>query len=75
MSALVSDAPQIEQSRVIAPARRQGLTIKAHLKLGSAVSLKIAARAGPAELVAVGALVSSILLAVAPIIWAARRRR
>ncbi|MGI4799058.1 MAG: hypothetical protein ACRYG8_34480 [Janthinobacterium lividum] len=51
------------------------MTIKAHLQVGSAVSLKIAARARPAELVAIGALVSSILLAVAPIVWAARRRR
>ena len=39
------------------------------------VSFEADARTTPAGLLAVGALVSAIILSVAPLVWVARRRR
>jgi hypothetical protein len=50
------------------------MAAEVHLRIGSAVSFRVAARATPDGLVAVGLLVSSIILSVAPLVWAARRR-
>lgn len=44
------------------------------LQLGSNVSIKAEVRVTPTGLLAIAALVSGILLSVAPIIWSARRR-
>ena len=44
-----------------------------HLRVGG-MSLRASAHATPAGLLAVGVLVSAIILSVAPLVWAARRR-
>ncbi|WP_426956323.1 hypothetical protein [Muricoccus radiodurans] len=44
------------------------------VRLGQHVSMRAEVRVTPAGLLAIGALVSGILLSVAPIIWSARRR-
>lgn len=75
LPAIVNDMQPPAPATDVTPRRRNGLAIKARLQLGSTVSLTVSARATAAELLAVGALVSSILLSVGPIVWAARRRR
>ena len=47
---------------------------KMDLQLGHAVSVKAEVHVSSGGLVAIGALVSSIILSVAPLVWAARRR-
>ena len=44
------------------------------LRLGEHVALKAEVRVTPGGLLAIGALVSGIILSVAPLVWAARRR-
>ena len=44
------------------------------LRLGSRGMLKAEVRVTPAGLLAIGALVSGIILSVAPLVWSARRR-
>ena len=56
------------------PRHRDEVSAAIHLRLGRHASVHVAARATPAGLLAVGALVSSIILSVAPLVWAARRR-
>jgi hypothetical protein len=44
------------------------------LRLGEHAMLKAEVRVTPGGLLAIGALVSGIILSVAPLVWAARRR-
>ncbi len=50
-------------------------TATAEVRLGEHVSLRAEVRVTPAGLLAIGALVSGIILSVAPLVWSARRRR
>jgi hypothetical protein len=50
-------------------------TATAEVRLGEHVSLRADVRVTPAGLLAIGALVSGIILSVAPLVWSARRRR
>ncbi|MFC0410363.1 hypothetical protein [Roseomonas elaeocarpi] len=50
------------------------MTAQVDLQIGSSVVLQARARATPAGLMAIGVLVSSIILSVAPLVWSARRR-
>ncbi|MCR0981471.1 hypothetical protein [Roseomonas populi] len=47
---------------------------KVDLQLGQHVSARAELQISSSGLMAVGALVSSIILSVAPLVWAARRR-
>ena len=44
------------------------------LRMGRHVQLRAEVRVTPAGLLAIGALVSGIILSVAPLVWSARRR-
>ncbi|MFH5923261.1 hypothetical protein [Roseomonas xinghualingensis] len=54
------------------PGNQQSALVE--LRFGNQVAMKAEAHLTPSGLLAIGALVSSILLSVAPIIWSARRR-
>ncbi|MBP0492946.1 hypothetical protein [Roseomonas indoligenes] len=47
---------------------------KLDLQLGQAISARAEVQISSGGLLAIGALVSSIILSVAPLVWAARRR-
>ncbi|WP_338663560.1 hypothetical protein VQH23_00025 [Pararoseomonas sp. SCSIO 73927] len=47
---------------------------KVDLQIGRAVSARAEVHISSGGLIAIGALVSSIILSVAPLVWAARRR-
>jgi hypothetical protein len=56
-----------------APTHPEEMTASVDLRIGNSVTLKAMARTTPAGLVTAGILVSSIILAVATLVWAARR--
>ena len=56
-----------------APSHPEEMAARVNLRIGKGVSLKATARATPAGLVTVGFMVSAIILAVATLVWAARR--
>ena len=63
-------------TNISAPATHpEELRAEVALRAGQAASLQATARATPAGLVAIGLLVSSILLSTAVLVWAARRPR
>ena len=62
----VGEAPTV-------PSHPEEMTARVNLRIGNGVSLKATARATPAGLVTVGIMVSAIVLAVATLVWAARR--
>jgi hypothetical protein len=56
-----------------APVYPEEMKAEVDLRIGNSVSLKAAARTTPAGLVTAGLMISGIILAVATLIWAARR--
>jgi len=50
------------------------MTAQVDLRIGTTVVLHARARTTPTGLIAVGALVSAIILSVGPLVWSARRR-
>ena len=57
-----------------APVHPEEMKAGVDLRIGNSVSLKATARTTPAGLVTAGITVSGIILAVATLIWAARRQ-
>jgi hypothetical protein len=56
------------------PKHPNEMNANVHLRFGPSVSLHATARATPAGLVAIGLLVSAIILSVAPLVRIARER-
>ena len=63
-----------EKMRQVVPQHPEEMNAHVHLRIGNSISVRAAARATPAGLVAVGLLVSAIILSVAPVVRAARER-
>ncbi|HEY8613216.1 MAG TPA: hypothetical protein VIL69_18270 [Roseomonas sp.] len=58
----------------MAEEKLSGQSASMDLRVGNHVTLKAELRVTTAGLLAIGALVSGIILSVAPLVWSARRR-
>jgi hypothetical protein len=64
----------VTQTEGQAPVHPEEIRASVDLHIGSSVSLKATVRTTPAGLVTAGVMVAAIVLSIAGLVWAARRR-